>query len=468
MMARENSPITGKGKTTLPFPRLEVASVIMLRRVLQTVLLFACSAPFLWYPHLPRPLLWGFALGLWYLWFQLFPYPGKKGTGLRLNAMMGGRELLLTAGLCALAHLIVLPAVLSRGGLPENWPLTVLLPLLLAQGITVYNGFMRIVLTSARLRFALRILLLLLWWCPVLNLCLLWRACSAVRHEYFFALGRRELQEIRKDKEICKTRYPVVLVHGIFFRDWQLVNYWGRIPAELMRNGAEIYYGGQQSAAPVAVSAVELKERILTILRETGAEKVNLIAHSKGGLDCRYAITHLGLAPCVASLTTINTPHRGVVFAQTLLDRLPSSWVQAIAQRYNRIFRQLGDTQPDFLGGVEDLTARRCARFNQETPDMPGVLYQSVMSTMSSWHAAPFPLWLTYLLCRRYDQEANDGLVAQSSATWGAHLDTLTPRRRGRGISHGDVIDLMREDIPGFDVREFYVELLRRLKERGL
>ena len=447
--------------------RLEVMPVTILLRAVRTALLLACSAPLLWFPTLPHPVLWSAGLGLWYIWFQLSPYRGRKGVGLRLRVMMGGRELLLTAGLCAIAQLFILPFLLSRRGLPENWPLTLLLPLLLAQGITVYNGFARIVLTSARLRVVPRVLLLLLWWCPVVNLCLLWRACAAARHEYFFALGRKERQEIRRDRDICKTRYPVVLVHGIFFRDWQLVNYWGRIPAELTRNGAALYYGGQQSAAPVAVSGAELKERILAVLKETGAEKVNLIAHSKGGLDCRYAITRLGLAPHVASLTTINTPHRGVVFAQALLDRLPAPLVQAIAGRYNRIFRRLGDTQPDFLGGVEDLTARRCAQFNRDTPDMPGVHYQSVMSTMSSWHAAPFPLWLTYLLCRRYDGEANDGLVAQSSATWGVHLDTLIPRRRGRGISHGDVIDLMREDIPGFDVREFYVELLRQLKERG-
>lgn len=35
------------------------------------------------------------------------------------------------------------------------------------------------------------------------------------------------------------------------------------------------------------------------------------------------------------------------------------------------------------------------------------------------------------------------------------------------GISHGDVIDLNRENIPGFDVREFYVDLVHDLKERG-
>lgn len=52
----------------------------------------------------------------------------------------------------------------------------------------------------------------------------------------------------------------------------------------------------------------ELKENILRIIEESGCQKVNIIAHSKGGLESRYAITHLGLSSCVASLTTINTP----------------------------------------------------------------------------------------------------------------------------------------------------------------
>ncbi|MGN0374887.1 MAG: hypothetical protein ACI4EN_05245 [Butyrivibrio sp.] len=36
-----------------------------------------------------------------------------------------------------------------------------------------------------------------------------------------------------------------------------------------------------------------------------------------------------------------------------------------------------------------------------------------------------------------------------------------------RGISHGDMIDLNRENIPGFDVREWYVQLVADLKNRG-
>ena len=37
-----------------------------------------------------------------------------------------------------------------------------------------------------------------------------------------------------------------------------------------------------------------------------------------------------------------------------------------------------------------------------------------------------------------------------------------------RGISHEDMIDLNRENIKDFDVREYYVMLVNRLKEKGV
>ena len=36
-----------------------------------------------------------------------------------------------------------------------------------------------------------------------------------------------------------------------------------------------------------------------------------------------------------------------------------------------------------------------------------------------------------------------------------------------RGISHGDMIDLTREDYRDFQVLEFYVQLVKRLAELG-
>ncbi len=99
---------------------------------------------------------------------------------------------------------------------------------------------------------------------------------------------------------------PLLLVHGVFFRDFRYLNYWGRIPKELIRNGATVYYGQQQSAAAVEDSGKELAARIRQIVEETGCGKVNIIAHSKGGLDSRAAIAHCGMAP--QHLTSICFP----------------------------------------------------------------------------------------------------------------------------------------------------------------
>ena len=71
----------------------------------------------------------------------------------------------------------------------------------------------------------------------------------------------------RKENEICKTKYPILMVHGIFFRDWQVINHWGRVPTNLLGNGAEVYYGKQQSANKVSVSATEVAERIKKLAR---------------------------------------------------------------------------------------------------------------------------------------------------------------------------------------------------------
>ena len=57
----------------------------------------------------------------------------------------------------------------------------------------------------------------------------------------------------------------------------------------------------------------DIKKKILEVIEKTGCEKVNIIAHSKGGLDSRYAISILGMDKYTASLTTISTPHRGCI-----------------------------------------------------------------------------------------------------------------------------------------------------------
>ncbi len=96
---------------------------------------------------------------------------------------------------------------------------------------------------------------------------------------------------------------------------------------------------------------------------------------------------------------------------------------------------------------------------------MPGVFYQSVGSRLARARGGRFPLNFTHMLCRHFDGP-NDGLVGERSFPWGSAYKFLTLPST-RGISHGDMIDLNRENVPGFDVRDFYIQLVQDLKKRG-
>lgn len=333
------------------------------------------------------------------------------------------------------------------------------------EAVLAANGTLRMIILSKQLGTVKKVLFLFLWWLPVFNLVLLCQMVHTAKQEYELETEKEELNSVRKENEICRTKYPVLMVHGVFFRDLKYWNYWGRIPKELKRNGAEVYYGNQQSAASVEECAVELKTRIEEVVAETGAEKVNIIAHSKGGLDSRYAISLLGMDHYVASLTTINTPHRGCAFADYLLHKIPKSVCNMIARKYNSALKKLGDPNPDFMAAVQDLTEESCRAFNERVLDAENVYYQSTASKMSRWNSAPFPQWMSYLLVKHFDKD-NDGLVGVQAAKWGSKFTLLETKGR-RGISHGDMIDLNRENIKGFDVREFYVGVVHGLKEMG-
>lgn len=335
----------------------------------------------------------------------------------------------------------------------------------LLEAVLFWNGMIRVYLTSVQLGLKHRVLAALCGWIPFVNIWYLAKIIRIVSEEAEFETEKWELDAVRAEDGICRTKYPLLLVHGVFFRDYRYVNYWGRIPRELMRNGAVIYYGQQQSAGAVEDSGRELAARIRQIVEETGCGKVNIIAHSKGGLDSRAAIAHAGCAPCVATLTTINTPHRGCIFAEYLLGKVPEAARQNIAAAYNAAMKRLGDENPDFLAAVTDLTESACLARNETTPDAPGVVYESVMSYCRKARHGKFPLNMTYPIVKHFDGK-NDGLVSVESARWGSRFTLLEPEGR-RGISHGDVVDLNRENIRDFDVREFYVNLTADLKRRG-
>ena len=331
--------------------------------------------------------------------------------------------------------------------------------------ILFWNGIIRVYLTSVQLGMKWRVIGIICGWIPIAQIYALCKIIRISSNEVLYENEKYLLNQIRAENEECKTRYPILLVHGVFFRDFRFFNYWGRIPSELKRNGANIYYGNQQSAASVERCGEELTERIKQIVQETGCEKVNIIAHSKGGLDSRYAIAVCGAADYVASLTTVNTPHNGCIFADYLLDKIPDKVCCNVADKYNAALSIFGDHDPNFMEAVQDLTASACARLNTMLPDSPQVYYQSVGTKMNYASSGRFPLNMVYPMVKHFDGD-NDGLVSVNSMKWGSNFIYRTVPS-GRGISHGDMIDLNRENIPGFDVREFYVNLVHELKEMG-
>ncbi len=314
-----------------------------------------------------------------------------------------------------------------------------------------------------RLRIAKRVVVWTFMWIPVVNFGLALYVRGLARQEIDHTLYKINLDNVRAEAGICGTAYPLLMVHGVGFRDFRYFNYWGRIPRELVRNGAKVYYGHQEAWGTVESNAQVLKEKIWEIQRETGCGKVNIIAHSKGGLDSRYLISALDMAEAVASLTTINTPHQGSMLVD-LLKGLPDGFYRMVCRWIDQYFGRLGDQCPDAYRASYQLSAAYAREFNQNFPDVAGVYYQSYGSIMKSGFGSKLlcvPYWVLKLV-----DGPNDGLVTDRSAVWTNFKGVLTSSGL-RGISHGDMIDLTREDYQGFDVLEFYVKLVEELKQMG-
>ena len=407
---------------------------------------------------------------VWFLSFILLNsiliFSVRKLPESRLKICAYGCRMLICFLITCLAEVIYLLVnipMLFNGEIKE-W-LFSLLFVVVTECVIFWFGIIPVYISSKQLGMKWRVIGLICGWIPVVNLVALFKIISISSAEYKFESWRIKTNNERKSKQICKTKYPILMVHGVFFRDFEYFNYWGRIPKDLEDNGATIYYGNHHSAASVVDCGVELAERIKEIVESTGCEKVNIIAHSKGGLDSRYAISKCGMEKYVASLTTINTPHRGCEFADYLLNKMPQGLKDGVAATYNAALHKLGDENPDFIAAVTDLTASACEKFNDEIFDSPEVYYKSIGSKMNVASSGRFPLNFSHHLVKYFDG-ANDGLVGEKSFPWGTDY-TFLSIAGVRGISHGDMIDLNRENIKGFDVREYYVNLVSELREKG-
>ena len=267
-----------------------------------------------------------------------------------------------------------------------------------------------------------------------------------------------------------KTRYPVLMVHGVGFRDLKWPLYWGRIPNALSDIGTELFYGQQDCWARIEDNAKSLKARVRQILDETDSEKVNIIAHSKGGLEARMVASTLGMGGQIASITTIGTPHRGSKTIDRLL-KAPDSLFNIASFAVDNWIGLIGDTKPDFYAVCKDFSTEYAEKFNKENPDVPGVYYQSFAGVMRT-PLSDINLSTANVIVKMIEGD-NDGLVSVESAKWGEAFTLLTGRTN-RGVSHYDEIDFRRAPFSSrssgdgvADICDVYKSIVYDLVERG-
>lgn len=398
--------------------------------------------------------------------YNIVPLSGKITKDRRLNILVGGRSLLLTGLYTTLVQTIFFILVFAnQNKLPFDiyWLITNLVINICVAAIFFINGFWRVIILSRRLNIIRKVIYCFIIWIPVVNIFVLLSMCRSANIEYAHELYKINQNDWRVDSKLCNTKYPLVMLHGVGFRDLKYINYWGRIPRELIRNGACLYYGNQEAWGTIEANAEDVKNKILDIVNKTGVKKVNIIAHSKGGLDARYMISKLGMDDYVASLTTMSTPHKGS-FVMDFVKKLPPKLVSFIGRRINNSFKLMGDKNPDFETASKQFYTESAIEFNKEVINSDKVYYQSYTTIMSRpW--SDYILFFPYFI-GLFSRKKSDGLVSVDAAKWGEFKGVLKTRRP-RGISHGDIIDLRRHDYKGFDVREFYVKMVAELKQMG-
>jgi hypothetical protein len=246
-----------------------------------------------------------------------------------------------------------------------------------------------------------------------------WKACVAIKTEHVKFARRKVGQspdpventitfwytkwplanqvDFVADRLSIKAMAPVVLVHGWNAGPWV----WGPTPAtqaDCGVNVADPSDGGQNFIAtlkaakipydcrlgiPAQASTGTGAERLrtdqtglLNTLGSFGAQHVNLVTHSKGGLYARQFLAENDhLAPeeriGVTSLSTLDTPHHGSVLAD---------WVWAERSQNTVLYRLLQISLPwrafekakGAIGpGADDLTVAQAAEFNDKYSTPP-------------------------------------------------------------------------------------------------
>jgi pimeloyl-ACP methyl ester carboxylesterase len=249
------------------------------------------------------------------------------------------------------------------------------------------------------------------------------------------------------------TRYPLVFCHGMLaFCTLRMqlpdnLNPFAVLGQSLRERGFQALFPQVAPTSGIVARARQLGEQI----RRWTDRPVNLIAHSMGGMDARYLITHLGIAERVRSLTTIATPHRGTYLADWFVTNYRNRVPLLLAMQAMGVN----------VDGFRDCRLNECAAFNHATPDMPGVAYFSYGGAVVQARVTPFLRRAWAILTPV--EGPNDGMVSLASARWGEYLGNIAADHFAQ--TPDAVFVRPGED---FDAAGFYYKVIDELARRGL
>lgn len=173
-----------------------------------------------------------------------------------------------------------------------------------------------------------------------------------------------------------KTKYPIVLVHGLFgFDDILGIDYFYRIPGDLSKDGAQVFVTSVSAANSSEVRGEQLLQEVQNILAITGAAKVNLIGHSHGSPTSRYVAS---VAPnLVASVTSVGGVNWGSPVADVARNVVPpgsfsESVITAVADAFVNIVEALSGSPQlptNSINALESLTTQGSLAFNARYPE---------------------------------------------------------------------------------------------------
>lgn len=214
-----------------------------------------------------------------------------------------------------------------------------------------------------------------------------------------------------------RGQYPIVFHHGML-PAFTLHGY----ATHLRQLGFPAFSTQLSAAHSIEQRAKQLAALIDKVLEGTKAQKVNIIAHSMGGVDSRYLISQLGYGDRVATLTTISSPHRGSSIAGVLGESALIHVLAPILNVYLALMldgSSLGDV--DIIRCFRELSIEHMnASFNIKVTDDPRVRYQSYAGVAGPPSHIPGDLttaWARSIILTEAGD--NDGIVSVSSATWG-------------------------------------------------